>query len=139
MRSLERFLQESCVKWFRYRFPKETIFAPMNEGVRGKVKSRSGRYFRPEGIKAKAMGKLAGVADLFVMKAMQGYYGLFIELKTEKGRQSLSQKEFEQACKKNNYKYLLISDIDDFMAEVEDYMTQGYATWTLLPPQEDQK
>ena len=47
----------------------------------------------------------AGIADLVVMgndKVM------FIEVKTKKGRQSISQKVFEEICKKNNIKYSLV-------------------------------
>ncbi len=118
----EESLQRACVKWFRYAYPKLTMFAPMNEGVRGKVKGRGGQWFSPEGTRAKAMGKMAGVADLFIMYAAKGYHGLFVELKAPKGRQVATQKEFQTACEGAGYKYLVIKDVDSFISEVQSYV-----------------
>jgi hypothetical protein len=42
--------------------------------------------------KLKAEGATAGIPDLFMASARNGYHGLFIELKTEKGRVSEPQK-----------------------------------------------
>ena len=43
-----------------------------------------GKRYSPEGQKLKAMGTVAGFPDLFIFKAMQGYHGLFVELKKPK-------------------------------------------------------
>ena len=117
----ESTMQRECVKWFGYRFPKAFMFAPMNEGVRGKVKGKGG-MFSPEGTKAKAMGKRAGVADLMILAPRQGYHGLFVELKTPKGRQTREQKAFEAAVTAEGYRYLVIRSVDEFMIETEKYL-----------------
>ena len=83
----------SCVSWFKLQYPKIVIHHSPNE-------CRSPR----EGAKRKAMGVWKGFPDLFVPLPMNGYCGLFVEIKTLIGRQSKEQKEFELWCKEHNYK-----------------------------------
>jgi 16S rRNA C1402 N4-methylase RsmH len=58
------------------------IFAVPNGGLRNAIVAK----------KLKAEGVAAGIPDLILPVAKKGYYGLFIELKTEKGKLSLAQK-----------------------------------------------
>ena len=74
MRDLEHKLQCLCVEWFRYWYPKGTIFAIPNGGARNVVTAA----------KLKAEGVLAGVPDLCVPMARCGFHGLYIELKNGK-------------------------------------------------------
>ena len=109
-------LQAECVRWFRYRFPKDVLFAIPNGGWRNKVTA---------GV-LKATGTLAGVADLFLChpgaKGDTLCLGLFIEMKVGKNTQTPSQREFQEKVENVGYCYALCRNIDEFILEVESYM-----------------
>ena len=89
MKHIESKIQISCVNWFRIQFPMYVLFAIPNGGARRLI----------EGKILKAEGTMAGVSDLFLMFGNGTYNGLFIEMKTEKGRQTDTQKLFQKkAC-----------------------------------------
>jgi len=104
MRNKEDNLQAACVRWFRYEFKtsEAIIFAVPNGGARSIV----------EGKILKATGVLAGVADLIIMAPNRI---AFIELKTEKGRQQPTQKEFQQICKEFGHPYYLCRSLQEFI------------------------
>ncbi len=123
MKKLEDQLQKACVKWIQYAYPRLLFFAPINEGVRAKVMRNSrGELFSPEGKRAKDMGKRAGVADLVILQPSHTHHGLFVELKTAKGRQSPDQKKFQADVEKVGYKYELCRSFDEFMVCVNSYL-----------------
>jgi hypothetical protein len=107
-------IQEACVNWFRYQYPKfkRCLFAIPNGGART---ARNGATLKKEGV-------LAGVADLFLTVPNNGFHGFFIEMKTPKGTQQSSQKEFEKMASEQGYKYLVIRSFDDFEKEVKAYL-----------------
>lgn len=52
----------------------------------------------------------AGMSDLIII----GKSGvIFMEVKTQTGKQSIEQKVFEQICIKNNVKYVLVRSVKD--------------------------
>ena len=113
MRDVEHRLQVACVRWMRFQYPNVLIFAIPNGGQRNVIVAK----------KLKDEGVLAGVADLFVMYANKyGYNGLFIEMKTKTGRQTESQKEFEQYCLTHNYMYEVCRSFDEFRIIVSNYL-----------------
>jgi len=111
MKHEEDNLQIAAVRWFRYQYPDVVIFAIPNGGQRNAV----------TGAIMKATGTLAGVADLFVMKASRvnhvdvtedgkyfdydDYNGCFIELKVGKNRQTDAQREFASKALEAGYYY----------------------------------
>lgn len=104
-------LQQSCVRWFKYAYPKVVIFAIPNEGRRNKANAS----------RMKAEGMLAGVADLFIAIPTGNYSGLFIELKTTSGRQMPSQRDFQENVTMVGYQYKICRNFDEFKAVVECY------------------
>ena len=84
MKQLESKLQILCVKWFRLQFPNVLIFSIPNGGQRSLITAKI----------LKAEGTVSGVADLQILKAKNGYNGLFIEMKYGNNRQQDTQKEF---------------------------------------------
>ena len=74
----------------------------------------------------KAEGVLAGVADLFLAYPNGKYAGLFIEMKTEDGRQQPTQKEFEEKIKAAGYEYALCHSFEEFTITVNDYLNDEY-------------
>ena len=113
-------LQAECVRWFRYQYPHIVIFAIPNGGQRNAI----------TGALMKKTGTLAGVADLFVMKAQPDelfgleyyYHGLFIEMKVGKGRQTESQTLFQQQAEKAGYRYIVCRTLDEFRYYVQQYI-----------------
>lgn len=129
----ESILQQQCVAWFRAQYPQYAMLLihPINEGSGHSTIDR-----RRQGIH-KAEGAVAGVPDLIlfmpVYNAPLGFneeyrkesgmtYGLGIEFKTEKGRQSQAQKDFEKMFRAAGYGYQVIKCIDDFRTVVSSWI-----------------
>jgi hypothetical protein len=112
MKNLEDNLQAACVRWFRYQYPELTLFAIPNGGSRNPI----------EAAKMKRTGTLAGVADLFLMSARGGFYGLWIECKAGKNRQTDAQQQFEAKALEAGYDYAVIWDVEQFMDYVNNYL-----------------
>lgn len=107
-------LQSSCVRYFRLRWPKlaGVFFAIPNGGSRNPIEARN----------MKVQGTLSGVADLILLKPSNGYGALCIEMKSESGRQSQSQKEFQSAAQKAGNRYVVCRTFDEFRKSVEEYL-----------------
>lgn len=114
MKHEESELQRSCVKWFRYKYPnrKLSLFSVPNGGFRN---VREAAIMKSEGV-------VAGVSDLVLAIPRHGFHGLFIEMKTQKGKQSDLQKEFEMAVTEEGYKYAICRSFDEFMETINGYI-----------------
>ena len=113
-RELEHQLQVACVKWFRLRYPQfaKSLFAVPNGGWRNEAVAA----------KLKAEGVLAGVADLLLLEANWEYRGLAIELKTQEGRQSKAQEEWQRYITGRGWEYVIVRSVEQFIEVVEEYM-----------------
>lgn len=114
-RHREHDLQVSFVRWFNYHHPelRGRLFAVPNMGHRSKL---TGRLFKEEGM-------VAGVSDLIFLKRNKHFGALLIETKTDKGKQSESQKIWqENVCKDNEFKYVICRSLDDFIKEIESFL-----------------
>lgn len=117
MRQKESELQQSCVKWFRYAYPRQSqvLFAVPNGGYRNIATAR----------KLKAEGVTPGVSDLILLVPKHGYHGLCIEMKHGKGRQSPKQVAWEKAVKKQGYHYVVVRSFAGFCQLIKDYLHGG--------------
>jgi len=118
-KNLESSMQIACVKWFRYQLPEFSglLFSIPNGGKRNVVTASI----------LKAEGAMSGVPDLFLSlpkldSDMVWTHGLYLELKTDKGKQSDSQKDFMLRVRVHGYRYEVIRSIDEFRAIVNDYL-----------------
>ena len=120
-------LQQQCVAWFRAQYPQYAMLLihPINEGSGHTTTDR-----RRQGIH-KAEGAVAGVPDLilfipslFSKGMMSGLpcHGLGIEMKTDKGRQSQQQKDFQKMFEAALYQYKVVRSLDDFRNVIKDYI-----------------
>lgn len=113
-------LQQACVRWFRMQYScyNYLLFAIPNGGKRGVVTASI----------LKSEGTLAGVADLFLAVPRVTYseettkHGLFLEMKTIKGTQSESQKEFQKKVELVGYQYTICRSIEEFIKTINDYL-----------------
>jgi hypothetical protein len=65
----------------------------------------------------KATGVVAGVSDMIIISPKKI---IFIEVKTETGKQSPDQKDFEQKVKSMGYDYFLVRSLDQFKAIINE-------------------
>jgi hypothetical protein len=65
---------------------------------------------------------VAGVSDLLLLVPAGGYHGLCIEMKTAKGRQQPTQKEWQQEVEAQGYRYEVCRSVEQFMDIVRDYL-----------------
>ncbi len=70
----------------------------------------------------KAEGQMSGVADLFLMYPHHGYHGLWIEMKTDKGRQNENQKIFQTKAEQFGYKYCIVKSFEEFITTIIEYL-----------------
>lgn len=114
MKSREAEIQAACVRWFRYQFPKmaKLLIAVPNGG------SRDAR----EAVNLKIQGVVAGVSDLLLLTPRKGFGCLCIEMKTETGKQSELQAEWQIEAEKSGNKYVLCRNFDQFRNEVLNYL-----------------
>lgn len=114
MKHNESKLQQICVEWFRLQYPHyaELLVAIPNGGARNVV---TGRILKLEGV-------VAGVADLMLPIANKHHNNLFIEMKTEKGRQSPSQRAWQKKTESVGNKYVICRSLYDFMKTINDYL-----------------
>lgn len=116
MRHIEDNLQISCVRWFSLQYPECAML--LHHSPNG------GKRNAKEAARFKAMGVRAGFPDLVLHIASGGYNGLFIELKTDKGRQTEHQKEQQALLEKQNYRYVVVRSIEEFINQIELYLTR---------------
>jgi rubrerythrin len=72
--------------------------------------------------KLKLEGVKPGVPDLFLAVPAGKMHGLFIEMKTEKGRQSENQKKWQKMLEKHNYSYVIARTLEEGIAEISKYL-----------------
>lgn len=112
----EHDLQTACANWFRmqYREYAHLLIAIPNGGQRDVRVAR----------KLKAEGVVAGVPDLFLAVARGQSHGLWIEMKNGKaGRVSEHQHYMLDALERQGYKGVVCRTFDEFMKEINEYLT----------------
>jgi hypothetical protein len=72
----------------------------------------------------KAEGMVAGASDLLLLIPNRNHPFLCIEFKTETGRQSNAQKDWQTAVQFHAMaRYAIVRSFDDFMALIQDYLS----------------
>lgn len=76
---------------------------------------------KAQAVRAIAQGMKKGVADLFLPVKQGGYGGLYIEMKSAKGRISIEQSKFLKDVNDNGYAAFVCYSADDAIKRIEDY------------------
>jgi hypothetical protein len=100
----EDIIQQSIVIWFKNNYvihKKGLIFSVPNGGLRNKITAKI----------LKLTGSLAGVSDLIVVQQNKI---TFVEVKTEKGVQSDSQKLFQELVEYFGFEYFIVKNLEQF-------------------------
>lgn len=110
-------LQAECFRmaWNDFPITRKLLFHVENELNFAGDNSIRGAIRRSEGI-------VKGVSDLILLIPRRDWHGLMIELKTEDGRQSLAQKEWQSLVEAQGYRYEIIRTLDDFRSLLWDYL-----------------
>lgn len=120
----EHEIQSRCVRWFRQHYPQKArlLFAiPNGADLGGKDRIARAKNWG----KLEAEGAVKGAADLFLAIPSGSLSGLFVEMKTPKGRQSLDQKQFEMAVIYGGYGYALPRSFEEFERVIRRYLELG--------------
>ena len=94
-------IQQQIVIYFRNNI-KGIIFSIPNGGSRNVAEAK----------KLKNTGLLAGVSDLIIL--LPNAETIFIEVKTDKGKQSEVQINFQKKVSEMGFKYFLVKNLEDF-------------------------
>lgn len=113
----ESMLQGECVAWFKFKFPNILIRGSMNgANLVGGARAWA---------KALRAGALNGEADLHIFYPSGEFHTLFVELKSQKGRQRFSQVHFEKDVVDKGHAYIIARSLDEFKAAVKGYIQKG--------------
>ena len=107
-------IQIQMVNWFRLQYPSYIIAAIPNGGRRNAVEAKI----------MKGEGVLAGFSDLIVV-AFNSI--LFVEVKTEKGKQSASQKKFQSDVERLGFQYSVCRSLQDFQLTIERWLKAKFS------------
>lgn len=118
MMRTEDAIQAACIRWYKLKHRGKMITSfPAGYVFGGDATKRA-----ILGRRMKEMGYMKGIPDLFIPHANRFYHGLFIEMKTEKGRLSHEQKEVIPRLESEGYKVAVCRSLDDFIGTVDRYM-----------------
>jgi len=110
MDKTEARIQQEIVFWFRNEFclthhnPRCCIFSIPNE-----AEGKSAMMYK------KSIGLLAGASDLIILMPNRC---IFVEVKTDSGKQSEKQLDFENIVKNLGFDYLLVRSLETLKAEI---------------------
>lgn len=108
-RHIESHIQRQMVSWFRLQYPKYIIAAIPNGGYRNPFEAKI----------MKGEGVLAGFSDLMIIADRNV---LFLEVKTQTGKQSNLQKEFQDKVERMGFQYYVCRSLNDFVLTVEKWI-----------------
>jgi hypothetical protein len=112
----EHRIQCACIKLFRYLYPHYIIYAIPNGGQRNAIVAA----------KLKAEGVLAGIPDIHIPMARNGYHSLYIEMKNGKaGRLSDAQKEMHTRLQDYGNKVAVCRNTKEFINTINEYLNEN--------------
>ena len=116
MRHLESREQVTVIEWadrMSRRHPAlRLLYHTPNGGSRNRIEASN----------LKRQGVKPGVPDLTLPVAVEPYHGLYIEMKSEKGRLSTYQKEWIAALRENGFRAEVCYSANDAINVLRDYL-----------------
>tara|TARA_R100000654_G_scaffold54554_2_gene80764 strand:+ start:1110 stop:1472 length:363 start_codon:yes stop_codon:yes gene_type:complete len=108
-------LQSEIIKYLQLQYPKARYCASMG-GQYQPYKSQQNRM--------KRTGYVKGFPDLQITEARDGYFGLFLEIKTIKGRATIEQKRWIVDLLQRGYQAKIVKGLPQALDEIDKYMTK---------------
>lgn len=107
-------LQIACVRWFDMQYPEYRML--LHHSPNGGYRTLTeGKLFRK-------MGTRAGFPDLLLLLQTDEWTALAIELKTDTGKQSVHQKEWQNVATQNGIRYEVVRSFDEFYGLVNEHI-----------------
>lgn len=108
--------QSACVSWFRLQYPEyDKLLISVPNGVA--TSATQGRILKAEGM-------VAGASDLILLLPNRNHPYLCVEMKTDTGRQSTAQKEWQQAVENQALaRYAVARSVEEFISLITDYLS----------------
>ena len=123
-RNEEHRIQAALFKWAKYASAKQPglklMFAIPNGGARDAV---TGAMLKAEGVRP-------GVPDIFLPQPVGQYHGLFIEMKTARGRPTPEQREWLMRLRHRGYAAVLCRGLDEAIDTISRYVAGQLSTET---------
>jgi len=113
---LEDKLQIACKYWFDCQYPDYALLLHHSPNE-GKLMQHD-----RDGAKRKAMGMRAGFPDFIFLLPNKSFPFLAMELKSDKGRQTEHQKEYQHKVEEAGGKYVIIRSLEEFIETVSNYI-----------------
>ena len=104
--------QKQLIQWCRTRPELQFLFHIPNESIGGQAWM----------IRNRQMGVKSGVPDLMLPVPMNGYHGLFIEMKTKTGRISPQQRRWLDMLNAVGYLAVVAYGWEDARCKISDYL-----------------
>lgn len=110
-------IQAECVAWFHNTYPqyRGLYFAVQNENSRADSNASTGAI-------RKAMGVVKGVSDTLMFVPRSKWHGLCVEFKSNIGRQSLAQIEWQQKVEAQGFRYEVVRSLEEFKKLIVEYL-----------------
>lgn len=110
-------IQASCVAWMHNTYPEYRwlYFAVQNENSRADSNASTGAIRR-------AVGVVSGVSDTILLVPRGKWNGLCVEFKTEIGRQSPAQVEWQHKVEAQGYRYEVVRSLEEFKKLIVEYL-----------------
>lgn len=111
-------IQSSCVAWFWNTYPqyRELYFCVPNENAREDSNASTGAIRR-------SMGVVKGVSDTILFLARGKYHALCVEFKTDIGRQSSAQVDWQSKVEAQGYRYEVVRSLEEFKKLINEYLS----------------
>ena len=111
-KSIEHIEQVKVVQHVRAFYP-DTIIAAIPNG---------GDRTASERVRLHSEGVLAGLPDLCVLEAKNGFHGLFVEMKTETGKVSSKQSDVGLQLNAKGYRSVVARSAAEAIKKIEEYL-----------------
>ena len=85
-----------------------------------------------EAANLKRMGVKAGVPDLCLPYPSNGFHGLYIEMKTDKGRLTAAQRDYLEWLNLNGYKAVMCKGAQEAIDVLWNYVTENVKEYEML-------
>ena len=107
--------QENVIKWARDNEKTYPFLWMLHSSLNGVKLSKM------QAGKAKQQGMLSGVPDLFLPVKNSYFSGLYIEMKSAKGRVSVEQSRYLKCAAENGYSVVVCYSANEAIKRIEDY------------------
>lgn len=110
-------IQCECVAYFHNTYPeyRGLYFAVQNENSRADSNASTGAIRR-------SLGVTKGVSDTLMLIPRGKWNGLCIEYKSDIGRQSPAQVEWQSKVEAQGYRYEVVRSLEEFKKLIKEYL-----------------